>query len=207
MGKILEVNSPPVADMTGKNVAVLHFRDYDAYVVAQNDGHVVRNVGYYTFNEDVVESIRRLRRGEVDGIAMDKWTVSAIPSLTKQNGISEDDIPDVHFLMRHCRAETLNYKGERLAYGILVRDKELYDYLEPFMKSNRMLVSIEDACDWTRQKIRDLDNNWKIERGSGILFSIRGRYFQGAMIGFIVLIVLMICFGVCFEGKRRSVRR
>ena len=52
--KILEVNSPPVADISGKNVAVLHYRDYDAYVVSQNNGNVVRNVGHYGFKEDVI---------------------------------------------------------------------------------------------------------------------------------------------------------
>ena len=47
---------------------------------------------------------------------------------------------------------------------MLVRDKEHFDYLEHFMKSNRILVSIEDSNDWTREKMNDLDKDWKIER-------------------------------------------
>ena len=193
--------------MTGKNVAVLHFRDYDAYVVAQNDGNVVRNIDNYRFNDDVIESIRRLRRGEVDGIAMDKWTLAAIPFLKKEKekeSISEDQVKEIDFLMTRCRAERMNYNGERLTYGMLVRSKEHYDYLAPFMKSNRILVSIEDAGDWTMEKIRDLDKHWKIERGSGILFSIKGRYFQATMISIGALIVAVLCFGICFEKGRKS---
>ena len=198
-GKILEVNSPPPADIAGRKVAVLHFRDYDAYVVSQNNAKVVRNNGSYEFIEDLVESIRKLRNGTVDGIALDKSTLALIPWLIKtkekDEGFKSDQLGDAEFLIKDTRAEQLSYKGERFTYGILVHDKTLYNYLKPFMKYNRVLVSIEDSYDWTDEKARILDKYWTIERGSALLFNTSSSYFQYTMIVVGIIICEILYYG------------
>ena len=63
--------------MDGKKVGTLMFRDYDSYVVSSLGG-------YYHYNTDV-RSLLELRKKEIDGFLLDRYTLWALLDPTMIN--------------------------------------------------------------------------------------------------------------------------
>ena len=74
-GEIIKANSPPPPDIRGNNVGALWSRDYDAHLIAQYGGNIIWNdEDYIDIPDDILQLILKLKRYEIDGFILDKWT-------------------------------------------------------------------------------------------------------------------------------------
>ena len=72
-----KVNTPPPADMRGKKVGALLFREYDAMIIADNGGYAVHNTqkeAYKDFYADFLILVHMVELGHIDGLAVDQYT-------------------------------------------------------------------------------------------------------------------------------------
>ena len=76
--KIVEANSPPPLKMDGKKVGTLRFRDYDSYVVSSLGGYCHYNTDATDFFTDVRSLLNKLRKKEIDGFLLDRYTLWAL---------------------------------------------------------------------------------------------------------------------------------
>ena len=83
--KIVEANSPPPLKMDGKKVGTLRFRDYDSYVVSSLGGYCHYNTDATDFFTDVRSLLNKLRKKEIDGFLLDRYTLWALLDPTMIN--------------------------------------------------------------------------------------------------------------------------
>ena len=202
-GKILEANDPPPKKMDGKKVGTLRFRDYDSYVVSTHGGYSQYNTDATNFSSDVLGLVNKLRREEIDGFLLDRYTLWAVldSKTTKTNlSITKEDAEFFH--NDTLRTEQV-VDGDSLSYGILIKKLEDFRYFKDFIRD----AQLRNTVAWTRLWLKDKDRykgHYHSEIGENALFSFRGDQFQLIMLVLVSMIGAIIIFGVCFEVYRRK---
>ena len=70
---IMQVNSPPPADMKDAQVGAIWYREYDEYVISHHGGNIIWNEET-NFSSDLIQLITKLEERKIDGFLLDKWT-------------------------------------------------------------------------------------------------------------------------------------
>ena len=229
-GKIVKLNAPPPPTMKGKNVGVLRYRDYDAYVVATHGGKIVRNDDLVLRNDDLMENnfvmdllnlILKLQQRKIHGFVLDPWTMynahQTLTALESEGQLLDHatrDLGDVesegnvtkliaYFFTETTRVEKSN-KGKELSYGMLIRHKEDYDYIRGFVEGNQIVSSIHDSQEMMKIKRNEMKKAEEHGKIFGTyLFSPSGSYFKYSIIAITVMVVVIIVFGTFYELKRQ----
>ena len=84
-------------------------------------------------------------------------------------------------------------KVERSNYGVLVRNKTDYNYLRFSLEDNNEEF---EMCKRWELHIASGD---KISQHTAHIFSLSGGYFWPLLVGNVVCVVLIICFGFAYE--------
>ena len=150
-GRIIQVNSPPPPDMKDALVGALSYRDYDVYVISQHGGIARWNEDATNFTSDLIQLITKLEEKEIDGFLLDKWTLCYATLVLNDISISTEDIHlknTIKFFMKKTIRAEKSGKGEKLAYGILVKYLDDYEYFKDFIQDNRLRSEIEGSFKW-----------------------------------------------------------
>ena len=202
--EIIKASEPHEHLMTGSYVGALKFRDYDASLIVKHGG-VVKESTAWNFYSDVLMLIRMLRNNEIHGFILDKYTlayatgyfewkktsVDYLISKNQSKGESYDvRRADIEYFNKNTYRTLKEYDGEKLSYGILVRNIEDYDYFRHAILDNRLSLQTSVGSEMNEQFPRVMDTD---------LFSSSGIYYKetvkviSAILGFIIL------FGIFFE--------
>ena len=92
-------------------------------------------------------------------------------------------------------------------YGILVRDKHLYDYFVDYIKDNRFVREGFLSKKW----IKDMESNdiWECDSfytANDLFIDPRGRYFLLSLVSILGFLGLICIFGLIYEKRRKWVR-
>lgn len=201
---IMSANKPVEPSLKKAKVGVLKYRINDAALVAQHDGSIFESEST-NFYDDVVQLIAELREKEIDGILIDKLTyVSVVNDLFK--GWMKNDYADitenyraytknnVDYFMQSTITTQKKYFGERLAYGILVKDEEVYEYFRDAIVDNQLTFETNLTLDVARL-LRDSHN---VD-----LFSPMSEDFQIVFSVMCTIVATMGVFGLFYTFYRQ----
>ena len=104
---------------------------------------------------------------------------------------------DVDWMMNHTLRTEKEHTGEKMMYGILVKDKAVYTYFKEGFQDNRILTFANKALQWNK-KTKLFER--KIEK---VLFDPKGKYFVNAIITIAAIVGFIILFGSVYEYRRR----
>ena len=205
-GEIIKANSPPPPDIKGNNVGALLYRDYDAHLIARHGGNIIRNdEDYPDVLDDILQLILKLKRHEIDGFILDKWTFEYYTYVLSE----EADIPEMKDAINFFLKETIHvekrYDGEKLRYGILVKHTDDYEYFKDFVNHNRYQSSTINAIEWRRymnERNRSISGKFYTKNKS-VLFS-QPNNFKNSMIVIAAILGVILLFGIVYELKRKS---
>ena len=205
-GGIIRVNSPPPADMKDAKVGVLRYRDYDLYVISQQGGIVTQNEDATNFTSDLLQLIRKLEEREIDGFLLDKWTLWYATNILKHHSNFTEDLHlknTITFFMKNTIRTEKGYEGEKLAYGILVKHMDDYEYFKDFIQDSRLRIEIRSEMYWNRfrneMKEKDIGTFYSDHRKK--LFS--SKYFFYYITVLSGMLGTIVVFGIIYELGRK----
>ena len=206
--RIIQVNSPPPPDMKDAQVGVLRYRDYDLYVIAQHGGNVILNEVATNFTSDLIQLITKLKAKEIDGFLLDKWTLHYATYMLNATSYSTEDIHlknTITFFMRNTIRSEKGYDGGKLAYGILVKHMDDYEYFKDFIQDSRLRIEIEGAFYWNILRNTYKEHlTWTFYSStSNKLFSPSENYFVHSVIVISGMMGIIVLFGIFYELKRK----
>ena len=204
--EILKANNSPLPDMKDENVGVLKFRNFEGYIVAKHGGYAIETDGS-DFIVDILQLISKLRRKEIHGFLLDKYTLWYVNYLMIDMSGQAKDLDfkdDINFFLQETIRTEKEYKGPNLSYGILVKYKAHYDYLLRVTEDNHFNLKRYAAEMWTKEE----QNVTYFKRGnfyssSSILFSPSKQCFQYSLIFTVSILALICLFGVFYEIQRK----
>lgn len=199
--EVMDANFPPNPQMSGANVGALKFREYDASVIAGHGGSVVETDGW-DFLSDVFLLIEKLQEGEIDGFVLDKYTlrstISNLKLLSTKNETSYRHKHNIQFFLTKTLRTKKLYDGEKLSYGILVKNDVDHDFFRPTIIDNRLPLETAIALDWNKMEPRGEER---------VLFSPQNPYFIASLKVIAYIFASIFVFGLCFEICRKYCAR
>ena len=90
------------------------------------------------------------------------------------------------------------YEGEKLAYGIIVRDDDDYEFFRDTFIDNRLSLSTQRLIGW---------NNMTELVKVGKLFDPKSTIFQNGVMVMLFCIGAVFVFGIGYEMRRNSCRK
>ena len=196
--EMMNANSPPPPRVEGANVGVLQYRDYDASFVARNGGIIVwAGHDANDFRSEVFDLIRKLREKEINGILLDKQTLSFTIDYCKEiEPMMEGEyLADVKYFVQHTVRTEYHYKGDVLSYGILVKQLQHYNYFHDAIVDNRLSLDTDLAVRWNKR-------DETVKKPS--LFEPSGPYFLNSIKGMACILGFICAFGIVYEVWRRN---
>ena len=208
IASIVEASKPPPPDMEGKKVGIMKDHEFEGFLAAKHGGLSVGVDGNGSDPvETIVEMTKCLRNGSVEGLLFDKTNLWYLNYKLLNKNTSEykkykDNID--FFLYKTIR--TIKFIDEpRLVYGILVKEKRLYDYLSGFMRDNYFVLQQVTETNWLKeQSNKTIWADGSFFMSEDQLISARGTYFQSALIALSIMIFFICLFGVVYEMRREK---
>ena len=186
--------------MSGATVGVLKYREYEASL-AVHQGAVIKETEAKDFHADLLELLRMLRTHQVSGILLDKYTlVYARGYLQWMKGELESDaksdpydvrIADIRYFTGNTEHRLKEYDGDKLSYGVLVKNLRDYRYLNGAVRDNRL--SLETATESAMNQLFPRDSEEDA-------MDLQDALSQNDVLIWLGLIVGCIClFGFTYE--------
>lgn len=199
---LVKANNPAPPNVRGKTVGVLKYREYDRSYVTHNGGFVyhsqlvVKNENFYT---DLAHLVMCLRTKQINGLLLDKYTLAYTFDyfMEKVNSNDKDERQNANFMVNETIRTEKNYVGEKMVYGITIKNKEHYEFFGNAIMDNRIaLMSSKESGG--KISIRNKVENTKL------LFDPQGDYFVHGVGAIFGAIACILAFGVIFEIRRRN---
>ena len=184
---------------------MLKYRDYDASLVVREEGIVTETDGW-NFYSDVLCLMRMLRRREIGGFVIDKYTLTYTNEylkwkkknrdtfITGNTSHGEEYAPwreDVEFFEKSTH-KTLKTYDDKLSYGVLVRDTPDYQFINNAVRDN--LLSLETSVE---SEMNALFVTGDTSEEGGMNFVHALKWIGG-------LLALISLFGLVYEVYRIS---
>ena len=194
--EIMSAANPPDPKMHGKNVGVLRYRTFDASFVAKHGGMITETQGL-TETDNIIDLTRLLLLKKVNGIFLDKFTYMHTVALFRKmiKNKNADHVNVARFFLDDTYNVKWNFEGERMAYGVLVREEDDYQYFNEFVKHNQ---GVYETC--ALLQLNEMDEPSEHDHD---IFSTDGDVFFEFLYGCIGVIGVIIVFGCVFEWVRQ----
>lgn len=208
--EMMKALQPLVNDMTGSKVGVLRYRDYDASLVVKHGG-IVAEAPSWNFYSDILLLIGMLRREEINGFVIDKYTLAYTidyfawketnsDSLITMNRTNTEDYSvrkdDIDFFRNYTDRTLKEYKGDELAYGALIRDTDVYQYFRDAIRDNRLPFDTYIGSNMNQLFPRKTYTN---------IFSASSEYFLDSVFVLAGILLTICMFGLVYELYKRKV--
>lgn len=172
----------------------LPHRLYDAILIAQHGGIRTESKTTNSTTSAIHQLIQMLRSKEIDGFVLDRYTlIVVIDYLDKQ---------DADFLRSKTIRTEISYIGNKLSYGMLVKNVEDYDFFADFVIDN---LNVINTC--SNIVINEGSRRIRVNDVENPLFSINGGVFWPSFTIVSCLIIVMCMYGAVYEILRRRVYR
>ena len=136
----------------------------------------------------VLQLVAKLKSKEIDGFAIDRYVM-----LMLYRHLEQTHTNIVHFLKTKTVRTELSYGGVPLSYGVLVREKEDYDFLVGFVEDNKNVLN---TCN--KLLISNLKCEAHESEESASIFLVSGTVYWPTFGTLSGTISLLICFGMIY---------
>jgi hypothetical protein len=196
------IKPTPIPKMDGAKVGTLKHRPYNDFMITKHGGRV-RTYSASDVYSEFYELAKSFYLGEIDGILMDKYTLSYatkyISNMSRR--MRQNKIPK-YFTTNTVLTEKND--DESMSFGILVKDGEVYKYFENSIRDNwlyyeKMFSMYVNNISEDEQRRRLF-----IKDFTAPLFSPSDPFVYYAMAGFAVTLLLICVFGMLYELSRRE---
>ena len=192
--EISTATAVPTPTMAGIKIGILNGRIYDASVVLKKGGYVdMAENG--SVMESIFELIEKLRNKNISGILIDKH------AYTKAHGYFTNNTENTtiaKFFKHQTYHTVIDRGGVVYSYGILVKEKEDYDYFNQFVVDNHLNLQI---C-------KELQMHQLPDEGPSKMhdiFSPDAGLFKISIKITLTLLAVIICIGVLYEIARKKI--
>lgn len=185
-----EFNTPAPPDVSGMKVGALRHRTYESTIIAKSGGILV-DVNHEDVYKGINDLIVLLRKKEIDGFVLDRNTFL----MFLYNKSYKDS---VKYLLTKTLQTEKYYQGEKLSYGMLVKDYGDFMYLNDYILDN---LDVINTCNGLVINMYAGKVNTESEN---LLFSSSGDYFWPSCTTLSIVIGLIMVFGVIYEYYRRG---
>lgn len=193
--EITRHNSPSTPEIAGAKVGALRHRTYDTFLIAKLGGHLVE-IPPTNESLGIVEMIRMLRRKEIDGFILDRFTLIVFYRHLKR---AAEHRTDLDYLRTKTIRTEKSYTGEKLSYGMLVKNLAEYEFLVDFVRDNQQVIN---TCN--ELLLNDYSREVHVYEIQNPLFDVAGGMFWPSMITVSIIMALIVIFGIVYEYKRRN---
>ena len=206
---IMKANEYDRHYMNGNHVGALKFRNYEAALIVKQGG-ILKESSEGNFYSQLFTLIQMLRHEEIHGFVLDKYTLAhAIEYFEWKNGnidpllkSKEDPLgeayqtkkDDIDFFNNRTFRTPKTYVGEKLSYGVLVKDADIYSYFRDAVRDNRLFL--ETSIGSEMNKLFPTNNKPEI-------FSAHGEHFRNTMLVISVIFCMIFLFGIMYEFYQR----
>ena len=182
-------------------VGALKFRDYDAHVISTNGGIIVEVDGASDFKNEIVQLLEMLRKKEIDGILVDKYTMWLITDVfnTWSYNKTHSLISVVNFFLNHTIRTQVYNEGRKLSYGILVKSYDDYIYFHDIITEWELNFHTQYSLSWNIRQASFRHHSTQLG-----LFSANEQYFQDTLAYMVIIIGVIWVFGIFYEIIRRQ---
>ena len=218
--EVNNVNSPPPAEMKGKKVGFLSFREYEAIMIGKNGGKSIfphENLSDSHPYNQFLQLVENLEKGSIDGFALDRFTLVYaywVSSYAEKGnfdwkwktlGYTDTMIKDskdrIKYFRKLVTVQLPPITSQVYTYGILVKNRE--DYL--FYKAAAEDLGQTIGREWEQWYQETIKTEPRLLYSvTDELFSFTGSYFKGTVIAIGVIVVLICIFGIVYELSRRE---
>lgn len=193
---IKEVRSPAEIPMRGKLIGAMRNRLHDSIMIAQHGG-ILHDIDFSSTIDGVVDLMKLLKKGEIEGFLISRTTYyyfSRIMNEQTETSVyasHKKDISDIDML----RTEKY-FRSDKLVVGMMVRNLSDYEFFRRFIEYN-----------WLRlQACYKYNLNYKEVRFEKHFYSPYEGLLLPFLYGFIVIMGLIVCYGILYEGHTRRDR-
>ena len=145
------------------------------------------------------ELIRLLRVGHIDGFILDRYTfVTLCTYMDHQLATNHQLAHEIRYMKTKTVQTEKAYSGQRLSFGLLVRDDHDYEFFIDFVRGSDILINV--CCGL-------VINDIHVSRGVHIeylkdeqLFTIDSGLFWPTFVAAGVALVCIACFGFAYEA-------
>ena len=218
---LLEASSPDTPNMVGAKIGTMRNRIYDAHLVVQHGGNLQANKYEYRSDKWVAfELMHKLVTQQIDGIFMGRYTYwrtrgrfnlylqnetkltekeENFIKMNKSVELQEKDYLKkmLRFFLNDTTHTDIPHSGEKVFYGILVQNREHYEFFKDAIINNRMAFRMAMAM------LLYANNTVKTETYSDVHYLFLDK---GGVLIIGVLIGIILFFGFVFETIRKSKR-
>lgn len=197
--------NPSAPVIKDNNVGILKYRTLDLFFVTENGGNKVNTNGI-SFEDDLIQLISYLKDKKIDGIILDTLTYKYVATILyatwkRQNFTAFGDKSEsarkcMEFLRNDAAKWKKTYTGDKMAYGVLVKDPSTYTYFRDAFIDNQMLFVSEI---WLQFSIQNLPVVKRIN-----LFDISSPYFIQASWILATIVGGFLVIGIVIEVFRKS---
>ena len=196
--EISEANSPLPPELAGAKIGALRHRTYDALLIATRGGILI-DIKKEDDIAGIFTMVQLLRNKEIDGFILDRYTyITFSHYIDTMKYANKNQKLNINFLRANTIQTEQIYKGEKLSYGILVKNLVDYEYFADFVKDTWEVLN---TCDGLN--INTLSGGVSIEKDYTALFDISAGFFWPSFITSSVIIVIICLFGVGYEIIRK----
>ena len=215
--EVMKVNYSPPADMDGKMIGTLLFRDYDDAMVRICGGRSVRNNDSHSSADQYMDYhhlLKKLEKKEIDGVAIDMFTMMYILWTSWHLQTQDVNLTRVNYneSFRKSLKDRIEYAARLISVRKSPKTPEVYTY-GTLVKSREDYAYLKSATEGMRETIKEFwDNDYyqlayhgkkgldlALYSAKNELYSYSGQYFQNTMMAVAVMVVLICVFGVVYE--------
>lgn len=196
-----EIKDHPIE---GMNVGALRYRGYDASVIVEHGG-IVKESNSWNFFSDALALIRMLRRGDIDGFILDRYTLTFVMgylewkkkavdyNVNRSRGETyEERQVDINFFTNQTYRSIKTPKTERMSYGVLVKDINDYEYFRHAIEDNQLTMEIS---------IASAMNKMFVPTENPDIFSSSGVYYQETLKIISGILGTVFLFGLIYDAR------
>ena len=169
------------------------------YTSTHHSGGILENVNTTDTVEGIHQLIEKLKDKKIDGFAIDRYVMLMLYRHLQQThpGI-------VQFLKTATVRTELEYGGAPLSYGVLVKDREDYDFLVGFVEDNKNVLN---TCN--KLLISNLTSDAHEASVTRSIFLVSEVVYWPTFGALMATIGLLFCLGMGYElvRRRREQRR
>lgn len=219
--EIMDANSPPPPHVKDMRVGALQYRDFEHMIIANKGGILVKTDGV-DFYSDLILLIDKLRNNDIDGMVFDKYTLhyaTYVLSLMYRNPrvfanssqypLTNEFVKSrIDYFMNETMRTDMPFIGEKLSYGIMMKNSQAYDYFRHTISDNRLRNKIEYDLQWNKIKKKfAAQKKGSFYSSLNVLFSPRNYYFQTSLKAITLMLIVICLFGVFYELKNGKLTR
>lgn len=191
---------PDKPTMVGKTIGVMKDRLDDYALVATHGGAIYESNGKGLY-PDFMDLVDKVKGNRIKGISISKYVYPMLMGFFLSVNETSKYFEYAKYFLNDTLITELEYLGPKLSFGILVKEKEVYEFLNGFVMDNRLTL---ETCSNIAFNVLRTSINKNSDSDHSNLFSPNSGLLTPALIITCSILGFIIIFGFFFELGRRN---